>query len=118
MTPPRQPIDIFYSVRDKATAPHLDLLQTTAEEFPNVRLHVVESDVRGRLTATGIVKAADSPISDCDVYFCGPPGMRDALRLGLIDAGLPARRFFYEQFEIRSGIGLERLLAWALARFR
>jgi hypothetical protein len=44
--------------------------------------------------------------------------MRRGLLKTLGGMGLPARRFVYEELEIRTGIGLTQLAAWALKRIR
>jgi hypothetical protein len=42
--------------------------------------------------------------------------MRKSMRDGLITLGVSTRRFHFEEFEIRTGIGLRRLSARLLAR--
>lgn len=110
------PTHLFFCVRDEASAPHLDELTALAQAQPNFHLHLVESAVHGRLDAAHIAKVIDMPLKNAKAYFCGPTPMRNALRKGLRDLGLRSSKFVYEEFEIRSGLGLRRLLLWVLRR--
>ena len=55
-------------------------------------------------------------ISKCRVYFCGPEAMRETLSNGFRRLGLRPAHFFFEEFEIRSGIGLRKLLGFFLPK--
>lgn len=49
------------------------------------------------LTARGLL--AEVPdLADRDVYLCGSPRMADAVRSGVLQAGLPAERLHEERF--------------------
>ncbi|MEP0518769.1 MAG: ferric reductase-like transmembrane domain-containing protein [Hyphomicrobiales bacterium] len=111
-----KPTHLFFCVRDKASAPHLDELIALAQTQPNFHLHLIESALHGRLDAAFIAKTIDMPLKNAKVYFCGPTPMRNALRKGLKELGLRTSKFVYEEFEIRSGLGLRRLLIWILRR--
>ena len=66
----------------------------------------------------------------CDVILAGVGGqgvlsvsatiaysaLREGLKLGLAEAGLPKGAVHAEAFEIRTGLGLRRLSAWLLDR--
>lgn len=108
-------IDVFYCV--SGPAPHLTLFEKVASENPDFRLHLRRSDRDGRLTAAMVAAAARTPVDEADVYFCGPAEMRRTLFEGLVALGLPKRRFHFEAFELRSGLGLRRLATWAFNRF-
>lgn len=107
-------VHLFYCVRNRARAAHLTALEALTAEKPALNLHVVESGTRGRLTAADVSAAVDGALGKTRVAFCGPKEMREALRRDLGQMGLPAGRFVFEEFEIRSGIGLRKALAWAL----
>ncbi|MFK8036082.1 MAG: ferric reductase-like transmembrane domain-containing protein [Hyphomicrobiales bacterium] len=111
-----KPTHLFFCVRDKVSAPHLDELLALAQTQPNFHLHLVESAVHGRLDAAYIAKTIDLPLARAKAYFCGPTAMRNALRKDLKGLGLKSSKFVYEEFEIRSGLGLRRLLIWVLRR--
>ena len=108
------PVHLFYCVRNRARAAHLVELEALAAAKPGLHLHVVESGTRGRLTAAEIAAAVGEPLGKIRVAFCGPKAMREGLRQDLQALGLPAGRFVYEEFEIRSGVGLRKGLAWVV----
>lgn len=110
------PVHLFYSARTDATAPHLDDLQALAAKRPNLHLHFIASQQDGRLTAKRIIDEVGGDMSKVSVSFCGPVEMRRTLQQQFKEAGLPGRRFHFEEFEIRSGLGLRRLLASIQAR--
>lgn len=108
---------LFFCVRDRASAPHLDELEQIAAAKANLHLHVIETASRRRLDAGGIAEAVGMPLASIRVAFCGPKPMHQGLQAALRKQGMPASRFAYEEFEIRSGIGLRRLAGWLAARF-
>lgn len=108
------PVDMFYAVRSRDGAPHLAELEAIAAEQPHFRLHVIESSAGDRLSAARIQETVGA-VASAHVAFCGPEALRESVRKGLIAAGLPARRFHFEAFEIRSGIGVRAALRWLRA---
>ena len=86
-------------------------LEAIAARKPNLHLHFIETRRQGRLTATRICTEIGDAKTDIAVSFCGPAEMRRSLLRQFKDAGLRPSRFQYEEFEIRSGLGLRRLLA-------
>ena len=107
------PTRLYYCVRSAESAIYLNELQATAERVDSFSATVVNSSKEKRLNATRIVKELAGDIQTAHVYFCGPAAMRDALKQDLVAQGLRERNFHYEEFEIRTGIGLERPLRWA-----
>lgn len=107
-------VDLFYSVRSTVEAPHLAELQHIARTKPNFHLIVVETAHGERLSADTIVASVGQDLSAYFVAYCGPKGLRHALQRGLTMHGVSSRRFHYEEFEFRRGIGLRKLLAWAI----
>lgn len=112
---PVRPIDFYYCVSGQPA--HLALFEAWAAADANFRLHLIESRTDGRLDAERIANTAGTPIPDAAIYFCGPEGMRRDLLVGLGAQGMARRRFHFEVFEIRSGLGLRRLLAALFERF-
>ena len=102
------PVTLIYSVRSCAKAAHLDELQQIASANPNFTLILRETAMEGRLDAD-IVAAMIGDATTQTVLFCGPAGLRDGLRQGLGRHGFSARRFRYEMFELRTGVGLKAL---------
>jgi len=109
LTPGDGPVTLIYSVRDRSKAAHLDELQATADANPNLTLILRETATEGRLDAAAVAGIAGD-LKGKHVLYCGPAALRDALGKGLRAHGLSARRFHYELFEIRTGIGMKRLL--------
>lgn len=113
----KHPVHLFYCVRNEGEAIHLDELQALAEK-PNFNLYLVCSQTSGRLTIERIADAIDFSFSDADAYYCGPELMRTSLQKGMAARGMSRARFHYEEFEIRSGIGLRYLLSLVLGLFK
>lgn len=112
----KHPVHLFYCVRKEDEAAHLNELRAL-DDKPNFNLHLVCSQTSGRLTVDRIAETVDFSVSDADAYYCGPEVMRHALQKGLTARGLSRARFHYEEFEIRSGIGLRYLLSFVLRMF-
>lgn len=106
------PVTLVYSVRNRETAAHLAELEAVAATQDNFQLILRETSQEGRLDAAAVAEIAGD-LKGVTVLYCGPVALRDALRDGLKARGLSARRFRYELFEIRTGVGLERLF-WYL----
>ena len=111
LTPEDGPVTLIYSVRERSRAAHLSELERAAERLPNLRLILRETSKEGRLDADAVAEISGD-LKGTHVLFCGPAPLRDALGSGLRRHGLSARRFHYELFEIRTGIGMKRLLAY------
>ena len=109
-------IDLFYCVRSRQSAAHLEELEALAANSPRLTLHVVASNEGARLTADAIQQALGS-IDGHRALFCGPEGMRKGFKAGLAKHGIWGRNFAYEEFEIRSGIGLRALFSFLVRRF-
>ena len=105
------PVTMIFTVRNKAEAPHLAELQAIAAAQPNFTLVLWESASEGRLTQEQIAKLTSDTIRDATVRFCGPSAMRRALAKGLGRHGVTAKKFHYEEFEIRTGIGFRQLIS-------
>lgn len=118
LTPDAGPVALFYCVRSRAAAPHLSALEALAAARPNLTLHVIASADGHRLSPEMVAERFGPDLAAATVSFCGPLGMRRMLRAGLARHGVPARRFRYEEFEFRTGVGLDRLAAWVFARAR
>jgi len=105
------PIKLYYCVRERDDIPYAVDLETIAEEVSGLELIIVNSAEGVRLTPDRI--AADvGDLSRAHMYFCGPVAMRKNLKNALVLKGLRASRFHFEEFEMRTGIGLGALAAW------
>ena len=105
-------IDFFYCIRGRDSAPHIEEIEARAAQLPNLNLHIIDSSQMGRLTAAKIVELTGTDVKKSSAFFCGPEVMRNALIRDLQGLGMRKSRFHYEEFEIRSGIGIRKLLAY------
>ena len=110
------PVTMIYAVRNRAEAAHMATLEALAAENANLSLTLWESADKGRLNADTIARIAGSDLAAAKVLFCGPVEMRKTLAAGLSRHGVAQNRFHYEEFEIRTGIGLRRLARWLTSR--
>ncbi len=118
MQAPGPRVHMFYCFRGAANAPYLDLLREVAAHRPEFTLHLIDSSLGQRLAPAAIVEAMQTDLRSTHVHFCGPESLREDLRRSLASHGMAARNFHYEEFEIRTGIGLEVIFNWVLGRFK
>ncbi len=111
-----QPVHLFYCVKQRTSAAHLSELEMIAGEQQHFHLHLIESSKKKRLSASLIKETVAADMSSATAAFCGPEAMRKTLKADLVRMGLPTGRFAYEEFEIRSGIGLWTLVEWIAPR--
>ncbi|WP_169054405.1 ferredoxin reductase family protein [Nitratireductor sp. XY-223] len=104
------PVHLFYCVKDRRHAPCLAELEEIAAANPGFHIHLFESAKGRRLTADQVERLCGQPLAGATVHYCGPKPLRLALMAGLVARGLKPRRFHYEAFELRSGIGLARMI--------
>jgi ferredoxin-NADP reductase len=50
------------------------------------------------------------------IAFCGPVSLRRGLQSDLRTHGVTARNFHYEEFEFRTGVGLNSLAKWIVSQ--
>lgn len=112
-----KPVHLFYSVRNTASASHLDELESAGRDSA-LQLHLHETGSQGRLTPAHIIKTVGGDLSKATVSFCGPAQMRDDLQKSFSKAGLKPANFHSEMFELRSGIGFRKMLAWGVKQYQ
>lgn len=106
------PVKLYYCVRERDDIPYAVELERLAEEVDTLELIIVNSAEGIRLTSDRIVSDLGGDVANAHVFFCGPVPMRRALKSGLVLKGLKASRFHFEEFEMRTGIGLQALAVW------
>lgn len=106
------PIHLYYCVREDGEVPYAAELDAAAAGNANLTVTILNSAKGERLNANRIAADLGSGLSSAHVYFCGPKAMRQSLKGELAAKGARASRFHYEEFEMRSGIGLRKLAAW------
>lgn len=111
------PVDLVYCVREEADAAHLDELRAAQERYEHFTLHLFESSKGQQLSADSLDARLKVDWRKARVSYCGPDSLRESLKRGLVGKGLKRRYFAFEEFEIRSGLGLRKLASWLLKRF-
>lgn len=111
------PTHLYYCVRDASDAIHYEALRETANRIDNFNVTLVTSGSGKRLSAEQIAAKLGQEIRTTHVYFCGPQTMRDSLNKGLSRHGLPLGNFHYEEFEMRSGVGMSTVTRWGMNLF-
>ncbi|WP_299471095.1 ferredoxin reductase family protein [uncultured Roseibium sp.] len=106
------PVKLYYCVRERDDIPYAVELENIAEQVSNLEVIIVNSAEGVRLTPDCILADLGGELPRAHVFFCGPVAMRKALKSGLVLKGLRASRFHFEEFEMRTGIGLSTLAAW------
>lgn len=104
----KYPIHIFYCVSKKSEAIHLNELEELSNRIEGLKLHLIESSSMGRLTMAYIEANTSTHWKKVHVGFCGPKAMRQALFKDFRIKGVSKFRLHYEEFEIRSGIGITK----------
>ncbi len=93
-------IHLFYCVREPAEAIGADRL-AAATQHGNFTYTLHASDTDGRVNAELIKQKTGFDLNGADLWFCGPPGLREALVKGFKDIGVKLARIEFERFEFR-----------------
>ncbi|MEM7531945.1 MAG: ferredoxin reductase family protein [Chloroflexota bacterium] len=104
------PTRLYYCVRNPEDVLQLPAFEQAAATVDNFDFSLVVSQRDKRLTAEQIVADLRQDIRIAHVYFCGAESMRESLSKGLAQQGLPRSHFHYEEFEMRTSLGLVRLV--------
>ncbi|WP_350332986.1 ferredoxin reductase family protein [Coralliovum pocilloporae] len=83
-----------------------DEFTNSAKRLPQVTLHLIDTDREPRLTSSLLQSTHGDTLKNATVAFCGPTQMRKTLAEDLVQLGHSRRRFLYEAFELRTGLGL------------
>jgi predicted ferric reductase len=94
-------IHLVYCVTTPDEGIGLDVLQKAKTRNARFSFEVVVSGRDGRLTAHRLKGGAPFPITDADMFYCGPVGLRTAMERDLAAMGQSPRRFHTELFELR-----------------
>lgn len=97
-TPGTQQIDLFHPTADFEQAA-IDKLTADAQAA-HVKMHLLVDARDGRLDANRI-RAAVPEWRSASIWFCGPPGLGQALRDDFIAHGFPESQFHQEIFQMR-----------------
>lgn len=105
---------LFYCVQTKEQAVHLVELEQLAIQCPRLNIHLCDSSKGNRITLNMIKENLGFDLKEASISFCGPTKLRKTLQDWFKSESVPARRFHYEVFEIRSGIGINPIIKWTL----
>ena len=97
----RQEICLVWTVTKREEAFAVDRLNTIANKLPSLKVHLVVSAEEGHLTAEKLTRLVPFPISDSELFYCGPTGLRKVIVSGLKAIGQGPRRIHSEAFEFR-----------------
>lgn len=112
------PVRLYYCIAARDKAMYIELLESITNKVASFELVLVVSGVDKRLSAVRINGEVNADLAACDVYFCGPSAMRESLKADFTELGLQPSAFHYEEFEIRSSIGILKMLNWLALRYR
>lgn len=112
LDPEADHVDMFYCARTKVDAPHLSEIEAIAAAKPNLSLHVMLSSEGQRISGDGVAETVGSNLANAKIAFCGPLSLRHSLQSSLRTNGVTQRNFHYEEFEFRTGVGLNSLAKW------
>ncbi len=105
-------ITFYYGVRSIETSPFCQELMAHAKRLPNLTLKIYESDKGEYISHDLLIADHGQSLNKMPIAFCGPAPMREALKKGLAKEHYPMDTFHYEEFQMRSGLGLRRLWSW------
>lgn len=94
-------VDFYYTVRHREEAVFVDEIEEAAKENPRLKARVRFSSTDGSLTVDDIVNNAGGDIRGHDVYMCGPLPMVQAFEKKFMEAGVPAGKIHFEEFNFR-----------------
>jgi len=110
-------VTLFYCVPKKASAAHRTELEKIAAEKPNFTFQIKASNDGERFQMHELQECLGDYGDNTHIYFCGPEGLRNAVQASLSAWGHSAQKFHYEEFEIRSGIGIRKFMGWVAPKF-
>ncbi len=95
----RRDIHLVYCVHRPEDAVGVETLKAAAARNPRFSFSVVPTARDGRLTAERLNETAPFAVSEADLWFCGPTGLRRGILRGLRAIGQTPRRVRFEHFE-------------------
>lgn len=96
-----QEIHMVYCVRDRREAIGLETFETQAEKLGNFSFVLHDSAADGRLDAANLAAGSTVDPAEAELWFCGPPPLREAIVKGLRELGKRPQRVEFEQFQLR-----------------
>lgn len=97
----KRQIHLVHAVAKEEEAVEAAALEAVAQSVPGFTFSLHSSAQAGRLDAAKLAEAAPFDLDGADLWFCGPPGLRDAIIDGARKSGKRFRRVEFERFEFR-----------------
>ena len=97
----KRKIHLVHCVRDASEAVDEVLLGEKAGEVANFSFTLHDSAKDGRIDADKLVAGTPFDLNGADLWFCGPPPLREAIVAGLKKSGRKIGRVEFERFEFR-----------------
>jgi predicted ferric reductase len=94
-------IHLVHCVRDANEAVRAETLAEKASQVPGFSFVLHDSAAAGRIDAERLAASAPFDLNGADLWFCGPPPLREAIVKGLRKAGRRLKRIEFERFEFR-----------------
>ena len=94
-------IDLYYTVQNEDEALFLDEIRTAAAHYPTFRSHITYSQREGSLTMEQIAASCRGPLSESEIYMCGPRRMIQHFQRAFRTRGVPSSRIHNEYFNFR-----------------
>jgi predicted ferric reductase len=94
-------VDFYYTVRHREESIFVDEIEAAAKKNPRLKAHIRFSSTDGSLTMDEIMKNSGGNIRGHDVYMCGRLQMVQAFEKKFLEAGVPAGKIHYEEFNFR-----------------
>lgn len=92
-------VDFFYS--GNGPAPFEDELRAIGDAHPELRVHLVDTTVEGRLTPDRVLEVVQAEPRSLSVFTCGPEPMLATFQTELRRAGVKPSRIHREYFDLR-----------------
>lgn len=93
-------VDLYYAFTG-GPAPFAEELTALGAAGDSVRVHLVDSEVAGRLTTERVLAEASSAPEDLSVFLCGPESMLRELQAGVRQGGVRSKNVHREYFDWR-----------------
>jgi predicted ferric reductase len=97
----KRQIHLVHCVRDATEAVDAEMLAAKAAEVGSFSFQLFDSAASGRIDAEKLCAGAPFDLHGADLWFCGPPPLREAIVAGLRKLGKRLARIEYERFEFR-----------------
>ena len=92
--------ELHYCTRDRDNDPFVTRLESLCARLPAIHLHVHGTLQGETLTASGL-KLVNNSRQKTEIWFCGPQGLAQSLKDGLLATRHGEFRFHQEAFEMR-----------------